>query len=191
MCNHTQLFGFLAYQVHPCYSTVIISFLCMFSQVWGREVCQGAHGRGQLEGVSFSPDGFQSWKLSCQVWSQTPLPALLSHPASPYFPFKDWVHFKDATLYLFNHQQIYRCWFEILPVELRNHMVNVFKFVFDDPPYCFPQHLPFRVSTTVHTDLILHILTNTCLKTAILTGVYILLGGMGEGGQCWGLNSEP
>ena len=97
---------------------------------------------------SFSPDGLQSWDLSCQVWSQTPLPA---EPFLQYIlsSLKTGFHF-GMPHFICSTINRYR-WFKIL-AELLDDMINLFKLFFEHPPYCFPQHLPLHVSCLSSTS---------------------------------------
>lgn len=75
---------------------------------------------------SFSPDRLQSWDLSCQVWSQTPLP---TEPFLQYIlsSLKTGFHF-GMPHFICSTINRYR-WFKIL-AELLDDMINLFKLFF-------------------------------------------------------------
>lgn len=117
---------------------------------------------------SFSPDRLQSWDLSCQVWSQTPLP---TEPFLQYIlsSLKTGFHF-GMPHFICSTINRYR-WFKIL-AELLDDMINLFKLFF-----WASSILLSTASTTSCFLSVLHILINIA-EHLPLAGVYILLGGM-------------
>lgn len=122
---------------------------------------------------SFSPDGLQSWDLSCQVWLQTPLPA---EPFLQYilFSLKTGFHFRMPH-FICSTINRYR-WFEIL-AELLDDMINL-NFFF----WAFSILLSIVSTTSCFLNSaqgpVCPPHPHQHCRTPNLTGVYILLGGM-------------